>query len=261
MFFLGLYLIVSNVLVVITIAGMWSWLEFDSSWYAYGVAWLSAALFYGTYYWLMVERRDAWRQQASLVSVWIVLGIAVLAGIWSSDTSWLLASSGSLLAIATTIATHGYRTGKHTLVEIAVYLATFGLQRMVKQLIPQTNMVVYGHWWALTIALMAVWRSDNKKNRFIAALVFVTGSTGLYAIGGMSGYSLVFLVEHVILLTAGALLRQQWVMWWGISAVVVAVLYFLRGYTFLALLFLGFLLILFVVWRLTKMGKKQSLSV
>ena len=42
----------------------------------------------------------------------------------------------------------------------------------------------------------------------------------------------------------------------AISSVVLAVLYFLRDYTFLAPLFLGILLIIFVVWRLTKIGKR-----
>ena len=37
----------------------------------------------------------------------------------------------------------------------------------------------------------------------------------------------------------------------------IAALYFLRDFTVVLLLFLGFLLILFVVWRLMKMSKNK----
>ena len=139
--------------------------------------------------------------------------------------------------------------------EVAVYAATLGLQRMVAELLPELNMVLYAHWWALMLVLVAVWRKQ-LHTRFIVALAFVTASTGWYALIGEQGYSLFFLIEHLVVAIVGAVLRKQWAMWWGIIAVVLAILYFLRNYTALALLFLGFLLILFVIWRLLKVGKK-----
>ena len=54
---------------------------------------------------------------------------------------------------------------------------------------------------------------------------------------------------------SGAVLGRQWVMWWGIGAVLVAILHFLRDYTVAMLLFLGLMLILFVVWRLLRREK------
>ena len=139
--------------------------------------------------------------------------------------------------------------------EVAIYAATVGLQRMTAELLPELNMVAYAHWWALVLVLVALWRKQ-LHTRFIVGLSFITASTGWYALAGEQGYSLLFLVEHLIVGVIGAILRKQWAMWWGIIAVVVAILYFLRNYTALALLFLGFLLILFVIWRLLKVGKK-----
>ena len=248
-------LVAGNLAFVATVNALWYWLEFDSSWQLYGTAWISAAVFYGVY-WLMVDRKDALRQGVSLLSVFVVLGFATAGGLLANETEFILAAVGSLFAGSVVLAIQGYLEGKRDYIEVAVYVGTCALQRMVSVLIPETNLVVYGHWWAIVIALMAWWRNDNYKPRAIVALGFVTGSTGIYALMGEEGYSMLFLVEHLLVLIAGAALRKAWAMWWGVIAVVLAVLYFLRDYTFLAPLFLGILLIIFVVWRLAKMGKK-----
>jgi hypothetical protein len=105
------------------------------------------------------------------------------------------------------------------------------------------------------IMLAAVLRKQYHI-RAIIALAFITGATGIYALIGDPGYQLLFLIEHLAVAIVAALMRKQWAMWWGIIATVVAVVYFLRNFTALALLFIGFLLIVFVVWRLLKVGKK-----
>lgn len=248
-------MLVGNLLFVIALFVQWDWLEFDADWQFHGVMWLSAAVFYAMY-WYMVERRDEWRQLAALGSVWAVLGFSTVAGIFAHDERDVLIAAGSLLALAATLFIHGYRTKNDTLAEVAVYLATFGLQRFAAINIPEMNIVMYGHWWALTIAFVATWRSTDMQMRLMIALGFVTASSGLYALTGESGYSLLFLIEHVVVAVVGAMMRQQWAMWWGIAATVLAILYFLRDFTVLALLFLGFLLIVFVIWRLTKVGNK-----
>lgn len=248
-------ILAGNAALICTLASLWSWLEFDSEWQLHGIAWLSAAVFYAAY-WLMVDKKDVWRQWAFLGSVWTVLGVATVWSIFDGSTTWVMASAGSLVVGAITLAVQGYLSKHREYIEIAVYIATFGMQRMISILLPETNLVAYGHWWAIVVGLMAWWHGRDYRVRAMVALGFVTGSTGIYALMGTEGYSLVFLIEHLLVLAVGAILRQQWALWWGIVAVVVAVLYSLRDFTFLALLFLGFLLILFVIWRLAKMGKK-----
>lgn len=65
-------------------------------------------------------------------------------------------------------------------------------------------------------------------------------------------YQLLFLIEHLALLVAGALLSVRWILWWGLTGASLAVIYFLKDYTYLRLGFLGLLLIGIVIWRLAK---------
>jgi len=233
---------------------LWSWLQFDETWRWFGTLWLAAAVWY-LLYWYSYSRQDAARQLVSFVAVQVALVAGAAAYLFGHDQRMVFGAAGSLLAAAGVLAVHGAIAKSLIYIEVAVYAATFSLQRMASLLLPELNIVAYGHWWAATIALVAVWRKQLHA-RLIVALALITGSSGVYALIGAEGYSLLFLVEHLIVLVAGAVLRKQWAMWWGIIAVVVAVLYFLRNFTALALLFLGFLLILFVIWRLLKVGKK-----
>ncbi len=251
----ALVLLAGNVALLVGLHTLWSWLMFSSEWRVYGITWIAAVVFYATY-WFSRDRNDSLRQLLSLGSVLAVLGGATIVGIFESSSQWVLASAGSLLAAAGVVAMHGYLEKKDNYIEAAIYVGTLALQCMVAVLLPEVNVVVYGHWWALTIGLVAVWRKDFFT-RMIVALSFITVPTGLFALTGKEGYSLVFLIEHIVVAMAGAILRKQWAMWWGIGAVIVAILYFLRNYTVVALLFLGFLLILFVIWRLMKSGKKE----
>lgn len=246
-------LLVGNVLFSIGLALLWSWLSFSGEWLVHGVSWLSAAVFY-LMYWYSRDRNDSTRLQLSIVSVLGMLAIASLWGLFASQPSMVMASAGSLLMASAVGGMHGYMVKKPEYIEAALYVATLGLQRMVGLLIPSVNIVFYGHWWALVMMSVAVWRKSVLV-RPIIALSFLTVPTGLYALAGTEGYSLLFLAENLVVAVVGALTRRQWAMWWGIVAVIISVLYFLRNYTVAALLFLGFLIILFVVWRLMKSDK------
>lgn len=247
-------LVIGHVVLYAGLHALWSWLDFSEAWRLFGTVWLAAGIWY-LWYWYSYGQQDAVRQLQSFVAVQVALGLAALSYLFAGDTTFVMAAAGSLLAASGTLAVHGYLVQNKAYMEVAVYAATLGLQRMVAELLPELNMVLYAHWWALMLVLVAVWRKQ-LHTRFIVALAFVTASTGWYALIGEQGYSLFFLIEHLVVAIVGAVLRKQWAMWWGIIAVVLAILYFLRNYTALALLFLGFLLILFVIWRLLKVGKK-----
>lgn len=247
-----------NVALIIAMIVGWRWLEFDSEWAVFGVVWLAAAVFYGTY-WLMVERRDVWRQWACLGSFWAVLGVAVLMQFFSFDDVQRIAAAATLVVGAGTLGIHGYLFERRGLIEASVYVATFGLQRLVGLAIPEVDIVFYAHWWALTLGLVAWWRGvGHRVVRLIIAMSLITASTGILALTGDGIYQLLFLAEHLALLVAGAFLQKRWAVWWGIIAAVLAILYFLREYTFLWLGFLGFFLIGIVVWRLIRMGGNKA---
>lgn len=245
-----------NILLLAALNALWSWLAFDEAWRLPGVSWLAAAIYY-LLYWYSRDRNDKLRQQISLISTLLILGVVTCLYFFNSSTQWVMAAAGSLLMGSAVLAIHGYLEKKDDYVEVAVYAATIGLQRIVSAMLPEANFLMYCHWWAITVALMAIWRKDYHS-RLVVTLAFVTGSTGIYAMAVDDTYSILFLIEHLIILVTGALVRKQWVMWWGIISVIFAILYFLRNFTAMALLFLGFLLILFVVWRLLKVGKKQE---
>ena len=250
-------LAVGHTLFFISLLALWSWLKFDPHWTIFGVSWLASALWY-LHYWFTKSMADIPRSNISFGFTVVVLLVASTYGLATGgDTTFILAGAGSLLAIAGVLGVHGYNEKNRNLIEAAIYIGTLSLQRMAVLLIPELTMVVYAHWWAGVIGLVGLWRKESSIVRPIIALSFVTLSTGLFALSGVSGYSLLFLIEHVLITVVGALLRAQWAMWWGVCATIVAVLYFLRDYTFLVLLFVGFLLILFVVWRLLKVGKKK----
>lgn len=249
-------LLLANFLFVIGLAPLWHALKLDTNWMMFGVTWMAAAVYYSIY-WHSYRRKDEVRMLDSLVSALIVLFIA--AYYYAANFvghQWVIASATSLIAAAAILGAHGVLKKKHGLVEIALYVATLGLQRIISVLLPDLNLVFYAHWWAAAIMLVAMLRREYHT-RLIAALGFVTASTGSYALTNDQSYSVLFLVEHLIVAITGAVVGKQWIMWWGIVAVIVAVLYFLRNFTVLILLFLGAVLITFVIWRLLKVGKNR----
>lgn len=263
LFWLGSYaekmpalVIPGNVMLVVTTAIAWQWLAFDSEWAVLGVAWIVAAVLYGAY-WLMVERHDVWRQWACLGSAWVVLALATMIQFFNFDDVQRIAAAATLIVGAATLGIHGYLFERRGLVESSIYVATFGLQRLVGLVIPEADIVFYAYWWAITLGLVAWWRgAGHRVVRLIIGMSLITTSTGILALAGESIYQLLFLAEHLVLLVVGALLQKRWALWWGIIAAVLAILYFLREYTFLWLGFLGLFLIGIVVWRLMRQSEK-----
>jgi len=236
--------------VAATVQG-WRVLELDSAWLPLGVAWVASAVLYLAY-WLFVQYRDSQRAMGVLGMVWILLGFGALVTFFDSEMD--VAASLTIVAGAATLAVEGYRQKNRQLMEVAAYIATFGLQRCVGLVYPELNIVFYAHWWALSIAAIAVWRREFTT-RLIVAMAFVTASTGIYALAEGGLYQLLFLSEHVALLIAGFLLKKQWALWWGVIASILAVLYFLRDVAFLAFAFLGLVVIGIVIWRLAQHDK------
>lgn len=242
--------------LLLAVMQLWSWLDFNSSWFIYGTTWVSVTIYY-LWYWLFHSRADIMRRDISFVAILIVLSLPALHGLtFSQGDKWAVASAISMIAGAVIIAVHGLLSKRLVYAEASVYIATLGLQRMVSVAIPGLSEAVYSHWWALTVLATAVWRKDYSA-RLIVGLSLITLPTGMLALSRGGGYIWVFLVEHLMIAMGGAMFRKQWAMWWGIVAVILSILYFIRNYTALMLLFLGFLLILFVVWRLLRSGQSK----
>ena len=253
-------MVVGHIALMTMLFLLWNWLNLASEWRVFGVTWISSGVYY-LWYWYSCGRADQQRRQIALWSMSVTLVIPSVYGLFSGVNTWIISSAMSMLAIAAVLAIHGYLVKKSGYYEASIYIATLGLQCIVTTLIPELGLVAYSHWWALTLIAVAWWRGVGRV-RLGLGLGFITLPTGIFALidGSTSGivYTAVFLVEHLVVALVGALIRKQWVMWWGIIAVLLAVLYFIRSYTFLILLLLGFLLILFVVWRLLKSGHSNT---
>jgi hypothetical protein len=247
--------ILGNIFMAIAMFRFWLWAEFDSDWLLLGVTWILAVIFYFGY-WALAGLQDTWRSRALLWSTWAILGFAAFAHFVSGMLP--LATGATIVALAVTLGVEGWRTQRRGLVESSVYVATFGLQRIVELVVPEINFVAFAHWWALTIAVIGLMSSTYRRTRFVVAMSFITLSSGIFALSEGSYYQPLFLVEHLALLVTGALRSKSWAIWWGISASTVAILYFLREYTFLWLGFLGLLMIAIVVWRLLRSGSAHS---
>jgi|GEM_PF-1205470 len=241
--------VLGDILVIITINIFWDMMRFNAEWKVVIMASIVSAVFYASH-WLLVQLGDGWRAKMQLWATWAVLGLVILIEFW--DPTKVLAVSALITAFAGTLAVHGLQTKRPALIEVAAYIATFAVQRIAAQLWPSLNVVFYAHWWAFTLVVIALLRVRYQQERLVIAASFMTLSSGIYALTHGGNYQLLFLIEHLTLLVAGALLSRSWAIWWGIIASALAVLYFLRTYTFLLLAFLGLLLIAIVVWRLMR---------
>ena len=253
-----LLMLAGNGALVATVIFLWSALSLSSTWAAHGQAWLVAAVLYGLY-WLVSNRgADRERGQIQLASSLSVLVFLVIITFFSYMTSLELATAGTLVAIAAMIAIDGYRQKDMRYVEAAIYIATFGMQRVAGLLMPEIHPVFYAHWWAVTLLLTAWYLPVIRKVRLMIAMSLITGVVGITALVEGGWYSLLFLIEHLALLLFGALRNIRWALWWGVAASSLAIMYFLRDYVYLWLGFLGLALIGVVIWRLITSESKAS---
>lgn len=236
----------------------WAWLRLDTNWMLFGITWLTAGVLYASYLVYALKIKDDPRALAQLGFVWAILAVPVLVHLWSSGEKGY-AAAATFVAIAATISIHGLILKKKAIIEAGIYVGTFALQRIAGLAAPELHDIVYGHWWALVLGLVAYWRRGDAgvRTRMILAAAALTLSAAGAALVHGGAYQILFLIEHVILLVVGALTRTSWVLWWGLVATVLAVLYFLRSSLFLSLLFLGLTLLGIVVWRLVRAQKKR----
>lgn len=224
----------------------------DGNWQPIVWVWVISALFYAKY-WVNITRSEDHRRDISLIATAVGLVIASALHLTTyGEQSLAFGSAISLLILAIVFYEYSRRVGRTVLAEVAVYVATFGAQRIIGLIWPDISVVVYAHIWAVVIAAVAWKRQPVRDTRYKIAMLFVTLPLLFKALAIGDGWATLFLVEHVAVLVAGVILHRQWLVWWGIVSVIGAVLYFLRGYTMLVLLLLGALLVAFVVWRLVK---------
>ncbi|RYF29528.1 MAG: hypothetical protein EOO17_00910 [Chloroflexi bacterium] len=246
--------VAAGTLVVAVWAGMVT-ADVSSMWLAVVTGLISAGMVYA-YQWLTVAESDTERQKILLYGTWIILGVTAITHLFASDIAVRTTAALIIVIAALTVAAEAYRRKDAQYGEVAAYVATFGMQRLVAVAWPELNLVFYAHWWAITVVVIAYLRHELIP-RAVIAMGVITTITASYALLYGEGYSLLFLVEHLALLIAGFVYGKSWAVWWGVVAASAAVLYFLRDIAFLAFAFLGILLIGIVIWRLSKSNKAE----
>ncbi len=247
------FILAGNFIIFLVLGKIWQELGLAVPWQEVGVGMLAATIFYAAAMGCQ-SVGSVKKRQMFVLSTWAALVLAAIQGWYGSSDAIMMTAAAALVILAASVA-YESKSSKHTwMFELSVYQATLGLQRMVALSEIDFNLLAYVHWWALTVAAVAAARyvGESRKARFILAMGAVTLFSASYALGEGGGYALLFLIEHLALLAIGALFNKQWAAWWGAIATSLAILYFLRDYTFLWLGLLGLALIGLVVWRLNR---------
>ena len=254
----------SNVMLMIGVFAIYGQVFDSYTWVPLATALTLGAGWYGlSWYHRRAEAVDVDDQSRSLIlaiSSVAILGIGSLIAMFQTDETIV---AGALMGCLTAglIAYEGAVRRKLIGYEIAAYVATFSLQRLVAHVYPDASWLLYTHWWALTGLAVAGLYYNRTKNRdtmmvraiiSLAVLSLPTGFSALIDSTGM--YRMLFLFEHVIIATAGLVLNKRLAVYWGAAGIGLAVLYMLQGYTYLLLVLIAIVLIMLAVWRLTKKG-------
>jgi len=253
------YMIVSSIVATAAVYFLFGHTLGSYMWAPFATAVTLGSVWYALRWY--VEYEDNSVQKLQRIDVLSVSSIAiVLFGAAISMVAWEeTVAAGALMGVvgAGIVAYEGYVRGRKELYEIALYIATFALQRLVSSVYPDANFLVYTHWWAVTAAVggllaLSQGKRSKAKVRGVISLVALSVPTGLFAIDDPSKYQILFLLEHVALIVGGLLLNKKIALQWGAIGVALAMLWLLKGYGYVLLIILGLGLIGFAIWRLMK---------
>lgn len=238
--------------------------KFDSEYRMFISCVIAAVIFYVLYIGNMRHRPD---DKFRIWYFFIIAECSLLVGAFSSNifevsqTHGVIAVSALLVAGGIAVLCGFMHKVAFFLKEVGLYLIAISIVLYLQLLFPYANIgIVYVHILAVAAFLSAflLQTTNNARTaRIVIALAIISLGVGVEAIMFGGVYQIIFLTEMIIILVIGALRLKQWAIWWGVVGVVLAVLYFLKSYVWLMLLFLGVALIAFVVWRLTKINRRR----
>ncbi|WP_298254850.1 hypothetical protein [uncultured Arthrobacter sp.] len=112
-------------------------------------------------------------------------------------------------------------------------------------------------WWVVALSLLSLHSftrgHGGRGPLWLSAAAVVLSGTGLLTLpGGTPGTQIWALFGHVALLAAGVALSRRLFSVWGAVGIALALLWFLRDYTFVLLTLAAVALIAFAVWKLNR---------
>ena len=142
--------------------------------------------------------------------------------------------------------------------EAAAMVAAAAVQRIVWYFVDGTGWFWLLQYWVVVVAALAAY--EFRRGRALRGTVVLSASAVLLSCTGLSSIvsadtaeQVWALLAHACLLAFGVLSSRRLFTVWGASGVALAVLWYLRGYTFLLLVLLAAALIALAVWRLTRL--------
>ena len=130
---------------------------------------------------------------------------------------------------------------EYGLKELSASFLMLALQWIIFRVFYTNEFLIYSHLWALLIIAFSLVRlKRNEKSLFESYLKLglgvITIPFALILINGTDlGYGWVFIAEHIMITFFGVVFKKAYVVWWGLLATVLAVLYELRDLQFIAL--------------------------
>lgn len=250
--------VISNVVLAVGIFFLYADVFGEYTWATLASAWTLGLLWYVLRWYFTFEDKSYLAGKRIEIMTWSSVTILLLGAIVAVFIDETVVAGGLTGCVAAALLVYeGYVRGRTELYEIALYVTTLSLQRLVGFTYPEANFLIYTHWWALTAAIGAALRlqrndRDGAKVRSILALVALSLPTGLFALDDPNRYQLLFLLEHIVLAVGGLVMNKKLVVQWAAVAIGLAMLWLLKSFTYLLLLVLALALIGFAVWRLMK---------
>ena len=255
--------IIANISFITSSFWLVKLLEVETEWMALVISWIAFATFYLAY-WIFEEFS---KKTYGIYFWWSAVAVGGLVNLFSlvstNESIVNIAASGTIV-ISFVLVIEGWITRKYLYYIGAAILANIGIQRILGLAVPDINILVYTHWWAVVFAgLSYLYYSAGKKMEakplLYIALVIMSLFTGMAALGafGVSDiqYQTIFLVEHVLLLIVGLILSRRLFAIWGAVGAILSVLWTMKNQTYLLLASAAVVLIGVAVYSLIKKSK------
>jgi hypothetical protein len=256
-----LLLALPNILFVASLIPLADLISTEGKWSTVIISWLGLIVFYVAYLALVYVGRVNYAK----IFWWSAVVVGWLFGffgLFNLDVP-VATMSGLIIAISSLlIAVRGWTEKKYLLVDVGLILATLGLQRIVGVNVTDLDFLVYTHWWALTFAMLSVLnyqvgRKYDARACTVIGLLFITFFGFTSVLGHMlSGedaiYSVIFFIEHAIILVYGLVMSAKLQRNWGVVALVLDALWMMKEVTFALPATVAIVLIIFAVRALSK---------
>ncbi|WAP52563.1 hypothetical protein OL239_04795 [Arthrobacter sp. ATA002] len=191
--------------------------------------------------------------------------IAAGAGVSAMPYDHISAVYGSVvLAAAVAAAVLEFPPARRELAgEAAALVAALAVQRIIWYVIDGADWFWFLQYWVVILAALAAYEYSRGRaprgTAVLSASAALLSCTGLTSIlSADTGEQVWALLAHAGLLAFGVTTDRRLFTVWGAAGVALAVLWYLRGYTFLLLALLAAALIALAVWRLTRVRSNAA---